>query len=134
MPDDIERRGSGGPFEALIGYCRTVRAGPFVLVSGCTAIGEDGDIVGGASAYAQTAQACDAVRAALALAGASVDQVVRTRIYVTDVSRWREVGRAHAETFGAAPPAAAMVEVAGLVDPRMLVEIEATAWAPKRPG
>jgi enamine deaminase RidA (YjgF/YER057c/UK114 family) len=127
----IERFGSGGPYEALIGYSRAVRAGPFVLVAGCTAVGPDGEAVGGASAYEQMVQACRNVRAGLALAGATVDDVVQTRIYVTDMSTWEEVGRAHAEAFGAAPPVAAIVEVAALVDPRLLVEIEAMAYRPE---
>ena len=126
----VERHGSGGRYEAIVGYARTVRAGPFVLVSGCTAFGPDGELVGPGDAGAQAAQACRNVVAALALAGAGPQDVVRTRIYVTDIARWEEVGRAHAEVFGAAPPAAAMVEVAALIEPRMLVEVEATAYRP----
>lgn len=124
----IERHGSGGRWEAAAGYSRTVRAGQFVYVAGCTATGEDGQLLGGDDAYAQAAQACDNVVAALALAGAGAADVVQTRIYVTDISRWEAIGRAHAETFGAAPPAAAMVQVSGLIDPRMLVEVEAVAF------
>ncbi|MDX6701004.1 MAG: hypothetical protein QOF26_1230 [Baekduia sp.] len=110
-----------------MGYSRAVRAGALVFVSGCTAAGPDGELVGGPSAYEQTRQACRNVEAALAQAGATVAEVVRTRMYVTDISRWEEVGRAHSETFGAAPPASSIVEVSALIDPRMLVEIEAVA-------
>jgi enamine deaminase RidA (YjgF/YER057c/UK114 family) len=133
----VQRFSSGGPYEQRIGYARAVRAGGFVLVAGCTAVGPDGEIVGGADAGEQMREACRNVEAALALAGATVADVVRTRMYVTDASRWEEIGRVHAEVFGAALPAAALVQVAGLLDPRMLVEVEATAWvgegiAPRR--
>ena len=124
----IERFGSGGPWERAVGYSRAVRAGPFVFVAGCTAVGPDGELVGGASAYAQAVQACRNVESALGQCGATLADVVQTRMYVTDISRWEEVGRAHAETFGGAPPVSAMVEVSALIDPRILVEIEATAY------
>lgn len=107
-----------------------MRAGPFVLTAGCTAVGEEGQVVGLGDPYAQTVQACESVRAALARAGAQLADVVQTRVYVTDISAWEQVGRAHAEFFGAAPPVATMVEVAALIDPRLLVEIEATAYRP----
>lgn len=123
----IERHGSGGRWEAAVGYSRVVRAGSLVFVAGCTAAGPDGGLVGGASAYEQARQACANVVAALATVGATAADIVQTRMYVTDIGRWEDVGRAHAEAFGAAPPAAAMVEVSGLIDPRMLVEIEAMA-------
>jgi enamine deaminase RidA (YjgF/YER057c/UK114 family) len=125
----IERFGSGGPWEQAVGYSRVVRAGSLVFVAGCTAVGPDGELIGGASAYAQALQACRNVEAALAQAGASAADVVQTRMYVTDITRWEEVGRAHAEVFGAAPPVSAMVEVSALIDPRILVEIEAIAHA-----
>jgi enamine deaminase RidA (YjgF/YER057c/UK114 family) len=124
----VERFGSGGPYEAAVGYSRAVRAGDFVYVAGCTALGADGQIVGGDDAHAQARQACANVLAALGLAGAGADHVVQTRIYVTDIGRADAVGRAHAEAFGAAPPVAVMVEVTSLIDPRMLVEIEAVAF------
>jgi enamine deaminase RidA (YjgF/YER057c/UK114 family) len=126
----IERHGSGGPYEAMVGYSRAVRAGPLVFVAGCTAIGADGEVLGAGDAHAQALQACRNAEAALALAGASAADVVQTRMHVTDIGRWEEVGRAHAEVFGAAPPASAMVEVAGLIDPRMLVEVEVVAYRP----
>ena len=123
----IERFASGGPWEKAAGYSRAVRAGSLVFVAGCTAVGPDGELVGGASAYAQAIQACRNLEAALGQAGATPAEVVQTRMYVTDIARWDEVGRAHAEVFGAAPPVSTMVEVSRLIDPRFLVEIEAIA-------
>jgi enamine deaminase RidA (YjgF/YER057c/UK114 family) len=125
---EIERLGSGGPFEARVGYCRVVRAGAHVWVSGCTAITEHGVVLGAGDAYEQARAALDVLVAALRRAGAMPQHVVRTRMHVTDITRWEEVGRAHQEVFGAAPPAAAMLGVSGLIDPRMLVEIEADAF------
>jgi enamine deaminase RidA (YjgF/YER057c/UK114 family) len=124
----IERFGSGGPFEELVGYSRVVRAGQTIYVAGCTAIGPDGELIGVGDAHAQMQQACANVIGALERCGASAADLVQTRIYVTDIDRWEQVGRAHAEAFGAAPPAATMVEVSRLIDPRMLVEIEAVAF------
>jgi len=123
----VERFGSGGPWEQSVGYSRAVRAGPLVFVAGCTGVDAAGEVVSD-DAYEQTVQACRNVEAALAQAGATVGDLVQTRVYVTDVSRWRAVGRAHAEAFGAAPPASAMVQVGGLIGPRMLVEVEAIAF------
>jgi enamine deaminase RidA (YjgF/YER057c/UK114 family) len=125
----IERFGSGGPYEASIGYSRAVRAGPFVFVAGCTAV-VDGQLVGGDDAHAQMTQACANAVAALEQAGASAADVVQTRMFVTDIGRWEQIGRAHAEAFGAAPPVSAMLEVSGLIDPRMLVEVEVVAFVP----
>lgn len=124
----IERFGSGGPFEAAVGYSRAVRAGPFVFVAGCTSM-VDGVVAGGDDAYEQMRQACANAIAALEQAGAGAADVVQTRIFVTDIARWEQVGRAHAEAFGAAPPVASMVEVSALIDPRMLVEVEVVAFA-----
>ena len=123
----IERFGSGGRWERAVGYSRVVRAGGFVFVAGCTGVAPDGELVAG-GAYEQMRQACANVERALEQAGAAAGDLVRTRIYVTDIGGWEAVGRAHAEAFGAAPPAAAMVQVAGLIDPRMLVEVEADAF------
>ncbi len=119
---------SGTEWESKVGYSRAVRTGDEVHVSGTTATDEDGDLVGEGDAYEQTAQALSNVEDALSEAGASVEDVVRTRLYVTDVERdWEEVGEAHAEVFGDVRPATSMVEVSRLIDPEMLVEIEAVA-------
>jgi enamine deaminase RidA (YjgF/YER057c/UK114 family) len=125
----VERFGSDGPWEQAVGYSRAVRAGPLVFVAGCTGVLPGGELVGG-GAYEQARQACANVVAALERAGASPADVVQTRMYVTDIAQWEQVGRAHAEAFGAAPPAASMVEVTGLIDPRMLIEVEAVAFVP----
>lgn len=118
---------SGAPWEPLVGYSRAVRVGNQVFVSGTAAISDRGELVGEGDAYAQAVRCIDVIRKSLEQAGAGMRHVVRTRIYVTDISLWEAVARAHQEGFGAAPPATAMVEVSKLIDPRMLVEIEATA-------
>jgi enamine deaminase RidA (YjgF/YER057c/UK114 family) len=123
----IERLGSGAPWESVAGYSRVVRAGDRVLVAGTTATMDDGAIAGLGDAGAQARQALANIVAALARVGATPADVVRTRMYVTDISRWEDVARAHGEVFGDAPPVTSMVQVAALIDPRMLVEIEAEA-------
>jgi enamine deaminase RidA (YjgF/YER057c/UK114 family) len=113
---------SGSDFESVVGYSRAVRVGPHVAVAGTTGAGPAGDIA------AQTRDALRRIEVALGQAGAALTDVVRTRIYVTDISRWREVGEVHAEVFGATRPAATMVEVSALIAPGLLVEIEADAY------
>lgn len=118
---------SGTEWEPRVGYSRAVRAGDHVHVSGTTATDDEGDVVGEDDAYEQTRRAIANVETALADAGASLEDVVRTRLYVTDVDRWEAVGDAHAEALGDVRPATTMVEVSRLIDPAMLVEVEATA-------
>ncbi len=122
-----ERVSSGTLWEDAVGYSRAIRVGSFVYVSGTTATGEDGSLVGANDPYAQTKQALGNLKAALHRLGAGLSDVVRTRIYVTDIDSWEEVGRAHGEMFGEVRPATSMVEVRRLISPEMLVEIEADA-------
>ncbi|MDT7544854.1 MAG: hypothetical protein QOE99_964 [Actinomycetota bacterium] len=122
-----DRVSSGTPWEPVVGYSRAVRAGDTIYVSGCTATVE-GEVVAVGDAYEQMRLALQVVVDALARLGAEPAHVVRTRMYVTDITRWEEIARAHGELFGETRPATSMVEVSRLIDPRMLVEVEAVAW------
>jgi enamine deaminase RidA (YjgF/YER057c/UK114 family) len=122
---------SGAPWEMTVGYSRAVRIGSMIEVAGTTAIDERGDIVGPDDPYAQARYALEKIGRALAEAGAGFENVIRTRIFVTDIARWEEVGRAHGEIFRDIRPASTLVQVASLVRADLLVEIEATAVAPE---
>lgn len=119
--------GSGRPWEAVVGYSRAVRVGQMIYVAGTTSVDESGAVVGPGDPGAQTTQALRIIEAALAKLGASMRDVVRTRIFVTNIANWEAIGRAHGEFFRDIRPAATMVEVSRLIDPALLVEIEADA-------
>ena len=123
------RVSSGAPWEQAVGYSRAVAAGDFVFVSGCTSL-EHGEVVHEGNAAAQAAQAIANIGEALARLGADLSDVVRTRMFVTDIARWPEIGEAHGRAFGDVMPATSMVQVAALIDPRLMVEIEAVAYKP----
>jgi enamine deaminase RidA (YjgF/YER057c/UK114 family) len=126
---EIRRVSSGTRWEPIVGYSRAVAAGHYIFVSGCTSVA-GAEFVHPGDAYEQTVQAISNVAAALEELGASLADVVRTRMFVTDISRWQEYGRAHGEAFADVLPATSMIQVSGLIDARMLVEVEAVAYKP----
>jgi enamine deaminase RidA (YjgF/YER057c/UK114 family) len=122
-----QRISSGAKWEAIVGYSRAVRVGNRIYVTGTTALGDDGELVGSGDAYAQSVQCLKNIESALRRLGAGLEHIVRTRMFVTDISRWEEYGRAHGEFLREVMPATTMVEVRALIDERMLIEIEADA-------
>ncbi len=125
--EKIKRVFSGAPWEAKVGYCRAIRAGQTIAVTGTTAVSERGEVFAPGNAYLQTKRCLETIEWAIQELGAKRRNIIRTRIYVTDIKQWPEIGRAHAEFFADSPPATTMVEVKGLIDPAMLVEMEADA-------
>ncbi|MDH3224075.1 MAG: RidA family protein [Gemmatimonadota bacterium] len=124
----VRRAFSGAPWEDRIGYCRAVRIGPLVWVTGTASVTAEGSVHAPGDPYRQALRCFEIIEEALNKVGARTPDVVRTRMFVTDIAHWPEVGRAHKEVFGAHPPTTTMVEVSGLIDPEMLVEIEADAY------
>jgi isochorismate pyruvate lyase len=131
---DVRRHFTGSPWEPKVGYCRAVRAGNLVFVSGTAPVARGGGIASPGDPYAQARRCFEIATDALRALGAEPAHVVRTRMYVLDPSRWEEFGRAHAEAFGAHPPATAMIGVKGFVDPEMLIEVEVDAVVPDAPA
>jgi enamine deaminase RidA (YjgF/YER057c/UK114 family) len=129
---EFKRTYSGAPWESKVGYCRALRAGDHVYVTGTAPVAEGGGVHAPGDAYAQAKRCFEIIRRALAELGADLSCVVRTRMFVTDIGRWEEFARAHGELFAQHPPATTMVEVKALIDPAMLIEVEADAVCPPR--
>lgn len=127
---EIQKISSGGKWEDIVGYSRAIRAGSRVMVTGTTAVDESGFIVGAGDVYRQTIYIFQKIKKYLEEAGSSIEQVVWNRMFVTDISKWEEIARAHAEIFGKIKPCATMVEIKGLINPDMLIEIETEAIVP----
>ena len=127
MPGSFTRTYSGAPWEKRVGYCRALRAGSMIFVTGTAPVADDGSVFAPGDPYRQTARCLHIIAQALADLGASMTHVVRTRLLVTDIQQWEDIGRAHREVFADHPPTTTMVQVAALIDPAMLVEIEADA-------
>ena len=125
-----EQVASGAPWETQVGYARAVRLGNVVAVSGTAPVDDEGTVVAPGDAYGQAKRCIEIVERALEQIGGTLDDVIRTRMFVTDIELWSEFGRAHSEAFGSSPPATSMVEVSRLIDPEMLIEIEADAVIP----
>jgi len=130
MSNERRNISSGAPWEPIVGYSRAVRVGPYIHVAGTTGIDAEGNVVGKDDPYTQSVQALKNIEAALTKAGARMADVVRTRVFTTDISRWQEIGRAHGEFFRDVRPASTMVEISRLISPDMLIEIEADAILP----
>jgi enamine deaminase RidA (YjgF/YER057c/UK114 family) len=124
---DVQRTFSGAPWEPKVGYCRAIRAGNIIAVTGTTSLEKDGTVHAPGDAYRQAQRCLEIIEQSIAPLGAKRQDIIRTRIFVTDIARWQEYGRAHGEFFEGFPPATTMVEVKSLIDPAMLVEIEADA-------
>ncbi len=128
---EFRRTFSGAPWESKVGYCRALRAGDHIYVTGTAAVAAEGGVYAPGDAYAQARRCFEIIERALGDLGADLSRVVRTRMFVTDISRWAEFGRAHGEFFAKHPPATTMVEVKALIDPEMLIEVEADAVCPE---
>ncbi len=127
---DFQRTFSGAPWEERVGYCRALRAGDYIYVTGTAPVDAQGNCYAPGDAYSQTRRCLEIIERALQDLGAGLACVVRTRLFVTDIRRWEEYGRAHREAFVSHPPATTMVQVVSLIDPAMLIEIEADAFCP----
>jgi enamine deaminase RidA (YjgF/YER057c/UK114 family) len=124
----LQRHFTGSPWEPKIAYCRALRTGNMIVVSGTAPVDDNGQTFAPGDAYAQTKRCLEIIEKALIALDASLAHVIRTRMYVTDISRWQEYGQAHGEVFRDFPPVTSMVEVKGLIDPDMLIEVEVDAW------